>query len=362
MSLTTALALTLPLASFTTAAPEDWPHLRGPGLDGRGSGLGAESGNIGLRPAWRTTLGSAYSGIAVANGVVVTMLADGETDFVIALDARDGAELWRSPLGERHLGHDGSEDGPISSPVIGHGLVYAVGPRGVLVALDGDTGEDRWSIDMVGELGATPPDYGFTTTPLVEGGLLIVQVGGSEGRLLCAFDALTGELRWSAGNGAAAYASPMVMDLAGARQAVVLNGSELLGISVENGEVLWVQPLGERDRASSGMAVQLDGERFCVNVSSAMAALRVSVSDEGFVTEELYRSRNLGGSYSVPVLHEGHLYGFKSDFLTCIEAETGDRVWRSRPPGGEGLIVIDGQLVIFGAQGIVAVARATPEG
>jgi enterochelin esterase-like enzyme len=77
---------------------------------------------------------------------------------------------------------------------------------------------------------------------------------------------------------------------------------------------------------------------------------------------ELYRSNALGGNYAPPVHHEGHLYGFRGQILTCVNAETGERVWRSREPGGDGLILVDGSLVIFGAKGNVVVAAATPEG
>ena len=85
-------------------------------------------------------------------------------------------------------------------------------------------------------------------------------------------------------------------------------------------------------------------------------------NDEEYTISEVYRTQALGNTYALPVLHEGHLYGFKRQFLTCVNAETGDLVWKSRPPGGRGLILVDGHLIIFAAKGNIVLAKATPDG
>jgi len=355
------LLLALPL-SLATHLPSDgdWPHIRGPHLDGQVSGSGAfGSGAFGLRVAWRKTLGPAYAGVAVADGLALTTFSADGRDQVIALDAATGKERWRHDLEPTYLGHDGSEDGTIASPVVGAGTVYVISARGMLVALGLADGKPRWNKDLVAAVGAVVPEYGFGSTPLLEGGLLIVQAGGGEGRFLCAFDAATGEPRWSVGEGTLQYTSPIAMDLAGRRQVVVLNQKEILGIAPEDGAVLWRHALtGERDAVSSGMATAMDGERFCVNVSGTLVVFRLARTADGFALEETVRVRELGRSYATPVYFEGRLYGFKSDFLTCCDATSGERLWKSRPPGGRGLILVDGRLVVYGAQGTLAVVDA----
>ena len=99
-----------------------------------------------------------------------------------------------------------------------------------------------------------------------------------------------------------------------------------------------------------------------MEAGSEAVVFEVARTIDGYEVAEAYRSKELGKTYAIPVLHEGHLYGFKGQFLTCIEAATGKRVWRSRPPGGRGLILVDGHLVIYGAAGTIIVAEATPEG
>jgi len=88
----------------------------------------------------------------------------------------------------------------------------------------------------------------------------------------------------------------------------------------------------------------------------------IRATDGGFEVDEVWRTKELKGNWAVPVLYEGHLYGFNGNFLTCVDAETGEKVWKSRPPGGLGLILVDGNLVIFGAEGDVVIARASPDG
>jgi outer membrane protein assembly factor BamB len=353
------LALAAPfLLALTAPRQSDWPHLRGPRLDGTATTDGKlGAGEVGLRVAWKRALGPAYSGVAVADGLAVTTYSDGEVDRVIAVDARTGAERWSHALEPTYLGHDGSEDGPIASPVIGGGRAFVISARGKLVALALSDGQLAWSRDLPAELGSVVPEYGFGSTPLLEGAHLIVQAGGTEGRYLCAFDAATGALAWSVGDGELQYGSPIAMDLAGRRQVVVLAGKKILGVAPESGALLWEHVLpGERDSAQNGVATPMDGdgERFFANVSGAIAIFRVTRAGDGFAVEEQVRVRELGRTYAAPVYAEGRLWGFKNEFLTCCDATTGERLWKSRPPGGRGLILVDDRLVVFGAQGLVA--------
>ena len=360
--MTTLLTALLLANAPTLAGNSDWPHIRGPKLDGRAQSEGLfDAQNVGFVPSWKAPLGSSYAGVVVSDGRVVTAYSDGERDVLVALGERDGSELWRHDLGPTYRGHDGSDDGVISTPVIDGDTVYAMTPYGTLLSVAASDGQVRWSIDLRETFGAPLPEHGFGSTPILEGGLLIVQVGGPKS--LCAFDPGTGELAWSVGDKEVWYQSPLAMDLAGKRQLVVLAQDEIHGLEPTDGSILWRHPIG-RGTAQTGIATPVDANRFVASVSSQLSMIEVQAveSGEGFTTREVFRSRELGGSYATPVYHEGYLYGFKSDFLTCINAETGRRVWKSRPPGGRGLIGVEDRLLVFGAQGIAVIARATPDG
>lgn len=345
------------------ALASDWPHLRGPAADGRVAAPGTfETGAVGLDLVWRIPLGSAYSGVAVAGGRAVTLFSDATSDWIAAFDATSGKEVWRHRMGDVTKGHDGSDDGPLSSPVVGGETVYALSPAGRLVALRMSDGEVVWTKQLDKDFGAKAPDFGFGTTPLFEGGVLIVQAGGSDGRTFVGLDGKTGEIVWSHGDDQVAYQSPTLMELAEKRQVVAVSAHKITGLAPKSGETLWVHELGGEDRAFSATPTFIGDDRFLILMSGGAAVFRVSQTDGTFAVEELYRSEALGRTYSPPVYHDGHVYGFRGQVLTCMNAAGGERVWRSRPPGGDGLILVDGHLVIFGAKGNVVVAEASPEG
>ena len=102
---------------------------------------------------------------------------------------------------------------------------------------------------------------------------------------------------------------------------------------------------------------------FFAFIGGRLAMFKVQAAGDTFTAETLFASGELGGrSYATPVYHEGCIYGFRGDFLTCIDANTGRRKWKSRPPGGRGLIGIEDRLIVFGAEGAAVIVKATPEG
>ncbi len=354
------LALAQPAARGSE--PLDWPRYRGPHQDGSSPGNGVlDRDPIGLAVEWKRPLGSGYSSISVAGDVGVTMFTDGEADVLAAFDAATGAERWRYRIAEMYEGHTGSDDGPISTPAIAGGTVYGLGPRGHLFAVRLADGQEIWS-RALGEGDSLAPYYGFATAPLVAGEALVVLTGGPGGHSVTAFDRATGEPRWSVGDDPVNYQSPALMKLAGRSQVVAINDKRLIGIDPEGGEVLWQHEHGTDPVEAFTQPLALGGGRLLINSLSETVALEVSAAGDGFEVAELWRTNAFQRSYAIPVLHGDHLYGFNRRFLTAVDAASGEAVWKSRPPGGRGLILVDGQLVVLSPEGEVVVVEATPEG
>ncbi len=353
------LAFAVPLVVLLTTplVATDWPHLRGPAYDGRGPAVASEA--PGLELAWRVPLGSGYSGIAASADRAVTMFSEGDSDWVAAFDLGDGAELWRQRLGPINRARDGSADGPISSPVISGDTVYALGPKGQLLALGLSTGEVRWSKRMQ-DLGASEPHFGFGATPLAVGGRLVI-LTGVEGSAVTALNPADGAVVWSTGIGEFRYHVPIAMSVGGRNHVVSGVGRNLVGLDAEDGSVLWTHELGEEEGVDAALTVVGD-DRFLVSVSGQGAVFEVADGDGEFTLVERFRTPHLGRTYALPVYHEGHIYGFRGQILTCVDAETGERRWRSRPPGGRGLIVLGDYLAVFGADGYVVLVDASPDG
>ena len=166
----------------------EWPGWRGARQSGAVSDpaftIGARDG---LRMVWKRELGTGYSSVSVVRGHAVTLFGDGQYDYVVSLDPRTGREQWRYRLGPTFKAPVQSNDGPLSTPAIGHGLVFAIAPRGRVVALRLESGALVWSRDLVVELGAEVPYFGFSTSPLLAGRVVCIQAGGSNGSIV-AFD------------------------------------------------------------------------------------------------------------------------------------------------------------------------------
>lgn len=343
----------------------DWPQWRGPDQSLSSSGNGVFEGpELGLEIAWKRPLGAGYSSISVVGERAVTMYSDGDKDLLVALDAATGAELWRYEIGPTYEGHSGSDDGPLSTPTVAGGRVFALGPKGQLFAVGLEDGKEIWRQQIEEQYQAVAPHYGYTTVPVMVDGNLIVQTGGPGGRSITALDPATGERRWSAGSDTVGYHSPLVVELGGERQVLAISSRHLLGLDPGSGEELWRYQYSEEDDLDA-QPVAVGGGRVLLAHQDAAAMVRVARSDGadgGYAVEELWRKETLRNTSVVPIYHDGHLYGYSGRFLTCVGAETGEMVWKSRPPGYGGMVLIDGHLVHFADHGNVVISEANPEG
>lgn len=343
-----------------------WARFRGPDSSGVTTGTGAftDLDQVGLEVVWKKAIGSGYSAIAVADGKAVTMFSEGASDVLAAFDVDDGERLWTVPVAELYQGHDGSHDGPLATPVIADGRVFALGPRGQLLAVGLDSGAKVWEVDLVAEHGAVAPSYGFSTSPIVEAGTLVVELGG-EGTAVVGFDPATGEKRWAVGTDAVAYQSPIRWSWNGSPAVVAAGNEKLIAVDPARGELLWEHPHGgggARGMASLMPVPAGEGRLFLAFKDESSTVVELRPEGEGVVVETLWEDRSIRNSYNVPVYHDGHIYAYSSRFLTCVDAATGESVWRSRQPGDGFLIAVDGNLVISTKAGGLHVVEATPEG
>lgn len=358
------LVIGLVLASAPLAAGE-WRTFRGP----RGTGealdpLPPGDGALGLELVWKRPLGTGYSGISVSGDLLVTAFADTEADFVIALEAETGEELWRYELGAAYPGRDGSYDGPIATLPIAAGRVFSVDPAGTVVGLELASGEELWTVDLVDDLGIERPYYGFAGSPLVVGETLVLQVGGEEGSVV-GLDVASGELRWRALEDEVGAQSPILAEIGGRRQVLVLGSEKLAGIDPVDGVLLW--ELAHEGGGGMGAATQspvpLDGSRFFVKYDTPKAAVFELGETDGTVdVDRLVTSRGLTRSYSPATLAGGILYGFTGRILSAIDPATGELLWRTRDVGDGFAISIEDRLAILEKTGTLHLGVASPGG
>ncbi len=342
----------------------DWPVFRGPNHDGSSSDgkFIAPSGGA-LAIAWRAAIGSGYSGIAVADGRVVTLFTDKNNDVAAAFDAASGKELWRYTIGPKYKGHDGSQDGPIASPVIHESKVYGFGPHGHLFALDLATGKQIWTTHIAEKHGAKAPIYGFSASPVVAGGVLVVEIGAGSGKAIAGFDLKTGQPRWTAGEDKINYQSPVVIKTGGKEIVAATGDTKLFFLEPASGEILLEHPHGG-DAAEIVVPVPVENDRLLLRASQEKTDLIriVSGADGKLSVEKVWTEGVFKNSYNVPVYYKGYLYGYNSRILTCVDAATGQTRWKSRTPGDGWLLVVDGNLVVQTKTGTVHIGAASPDG
>jgi enterochelin esterase-like enzyme/outer membrane protein assembly factor BamB len=361
------VCLVLGLLLVAPVAAAEWPGFRGPNWNGTVPNVRLFEGDSAtLEVGWKRALGSGYSALAVADGRLVAMFADGDADYLGAFDADSGDEIWRYRIADTYSGHDGSHDGPISTPLIAGGMVFGLGAYGHLFGVNAETGEAVWTKHLVDDYEAKKPHYGFTTSPLMADGVLVVQIGAGEGKTIVGFNPESGEQLWSVGNDEIGYQSPIVAELGGRMQVVAPGKANLYGIEASSGKVLWSYEHGGDERAMGGHTiVPLPAGKdrlFVMNKIDASAMLTVRRSEEGWSIEESWSSNAIKQSYVTPVYHDGYIYGMSNRIFTCVDAATGEIQWRSREPG-DGFPTIVGQhLVVMTKPGTLHVVDASPEG
>jgi hypothetical protein len=141
-------------ATFLSSAfAADWPQWLGPDRDGltKETGLLKELPEGGPKRVWLfENCGNGYAGFSIVDGALFTMGGRDEKCQLIALDANTGQELWSVELGP--MLENGSGDGPRSTPTVEDGFVYALGGKGALVCVRAADGSEVWRTNLEEEL------------------------------------------------------------------------------------------------------------------------------------------------------------------------------------------------------------------
>jgi outer membrane protein assembly factor BamB len=352
------------LAAGTVLAAADWPQFRGPNRDGisRETGLLKSWPAGGPKVLWKVPLGEGFSHLTVSKGRLFTLFGGESNDFAAAYDSATGRQVWRAPLGRKFINDQGN--GPRSTPTVDGDMVYALTATGRLMALNATDGKKVWEHDLVRELGAAPPTWGISTSPLVEGNLLLVDVGGSRGRSLVAFDKKTGDTVWASQSEVAGYSAPIAVTVGGVRQVIFFTGRAIVSVSPKDGRLFWRVPWKTDWDVNAATPIFVPPDRLYVSsgYSTGAALFKIEVIDGKAGAEQVWQNRRMKNQFSSSVLHNGHIYGFDNSVLKCIAAATGEEKWKESGFGHGSLILADGHLIVLSERGKLYFVEATPAG
>jgi outer membrane protein assembly factor BamB len=353
-----------PATSEPTIARVEWSGFRGGARDSviRGLTIATDWSRTPPGEIWRKPIGPGWSSFAVQGNLIYTQEQRGEQEMVSAYRFDTGEPVWRHSDPVRFWESEGGA-GPRGTPAVGHGRVYAMGATGIVNALDAATGRVVWTRNAEADTGATRPDWGFASSPLVVADLVVVAASGR----LVGYDAATGAPRWLGPEGGAGYSSPHLATIEGQAQIVLLRGSRTVAVSPADGSLLWEHTW------SPGVSIvqpaQLPDGDLLLTVGDAMGGLgvrRVGVTRDpsgGWIAQERWTSRGLKPYFNDYVVHDGHAYGFDGSIMSCIDLADGERKWKGGRYGqGQVVLLADqGLLLVTAEEGDLALVTASPD-
>jgi len=352
---------TAAIALLVGAAPtaSDWPQFRGAQRNGVADGAGLDGWpEGGPKVAWKRPIGQSFSQLVVRENAVFTGTSDDSQDYLVRLDGTSGEEVWRLAVGDLFVNQFGN--GPRSSPTLDGEMVYFSNTAGKLFAVKAADGGLTWSVDLQERFGVETPRFGYSWAPLVLDDLVLISVGAAEDKALAALDKKTGQTRWTALSGPVGYGSPVVAELGGQLQILLVQGKMLTALDAK-GQVVWSHELAEGAIATPLLVG--DGRIFIATSGDAgCVMLAVKNGDDGFAVEELWKNRNMRNHFNSTVLHGEFIYGFDNATLRCLSVETGEVQWVKRGWGKGSLIAAGDSLFVLSDKGKLIQIDATPEG
>jgi len=356
-------------AQDSVQSKTDWTQWRGPNRDGMISGDNwpNDVSEQALKQKWRVEMGPSYSGPIVANGkVFVTETKDKKFEVVHALNPASGKEIWKTdwegsmkvPMFARSNG-----DWIRSTPTYDDGMLYVAGMVDFLVCIDAETGKKIWGFNFPEKLGTPKPDFGFVCSPLVDGDYVYVQAGAS----FCKLEKKSGKLVWrtlkdNGGMFGSAFSSPIVAEICGKRQLVVQTRSDLAGVSIEDGEVLWKQPV-PNFRGMNILTPCVIGDSIFTSSYSRNSFLYNLEESGSKINSKIGWQNGVRGYMSSPVIINGHAYlHLQNRCISCIDLETGKEKWKSPRFGQYSSMIAQGDKILaLDQKGKLLLIKANPE-
>ena len=306
-----------------------WNGWRGPDRDGRVSGFTVPETWPGqLNKKWLQTVGLGDASPVLFEGRIYLHTRKNDSETAMCIDAETGRIIWEevnNPAPEV-TGGAASHPGPRSTPAIAGGRVFNLGAGGNFTCRDAKTGQLIWRTD---EYTDEVPQFFVSCSPLVLDNKVIVHLGGKEKGTVVAFSISDGSKIWELKGESSTYSSPILMRTYD-NLLVVQGENDLLGISVDKGELLWKFNTPTSQRFYNSSTPVIDGKTiYIAGQGTGMRALEIENQNNGFVVKEAWANPDVGVSFNTPVIKDGYLYANDARFgnIFCVNVQSGAIAW-----------------------------------
>jgi outer membrane protein assembly factor BamB len=345
-----SVGLAMLSASVAGAAP--WSGWRG--VDGTGISTETDlplNWSASEHVKWKTALPEPGNSTPVVHGdrVFITQ-AVGDERLVICYSGKDGKELWRN--GAKGVAKEDSHPtNPYcsASPALDDGHVYAWFGSAGLYCFDFE-GKQVWHVD----LGEHRHEWGYSTGPVVQGGICYLNFGPGPRSFLLAVDKGTGKEVWRQdlgkvevtmprqdGFGAkegvvGSWSVPLLIDAGDRRELIMSWPEEVRSYDPLSGKVLWrcggLNPLVYSTTLfGEGVLVAMGG------YGGSTVAVRPGGNGDVTGTHRLWHEPRDSGHIGSGIIRDGHIYVMNMNGIAqCYELKTGKTVWKERLKGPAG--------------------------
>ena len=366
------------IGAMATSAPVDtrsggtpWPQWGGPARNfvTDAPGLASTWPVAGPRRIWQRPLGDGFSAIVTDGTTLYTLYRQGTDDLAVALDGATGATKWETryaaPFNETCSERLGPA--PRAAPLIAGDRPVTISAGGLMKAFDRASGRTLWSQDLLAATSEAVRACGYSTSPLAYKDRIITTAGG-KGRAVVSIDAATGNIGWQSQDFQNGYSSPILIDLDGRPELVVLTSSAVAGLDPDTGALEWTHP----HPTDMGVTVTTPiwGADHLLFVTSAYnrgsRVLKLARTGSGVKVDEVWANKKVRIHFGNGVRLRNRIYGSNGDFgsapFAAIDVATGEMPWRDRSVTRATLIGAGGRLIILDEDGNLALATPGESG
>lgn len=378
----------LPKDLRTRLDGSDWPSFLGP----TGDSISTEKRiltpwpKMGPPILWHRRLGEGYGMPAISRGRLFVFDRAGDRARLNCWKSETGEPLWAFEYATDYQDLYGYNGGPRCAPIVDGDRVYIYGAEGVLHCLRAEDGKLIWRADTIADFRVRQNFFGVGSAPVIEGDLLIAQVGGSpkddpapNARFsprgadsgIVAFDKYTGKLRYHVSDELASYASPVLATIDGRRMCFVFARGGLVAIAPTTGKVEFRYPWRARilESVNASNPVVTGNRLFiseCYGPGSALLEVKPGACKEIWTDQDKgIRDKSMRCHWNTPIHVGGYVYGCSGRHteeaeLRCIELASGKVMWRKRGLTRTSLLLVDNHFICLGEDGILRLVKVNP--